>query len=149
MRCFIGAFLPSTAQKAIYDNRPELSYVRWTRPDRYHITLEFYGDLVAGEVSDKLDRVAEVSKSFPTPCRATVIDGFPNRNRARVVVVRVDSRGILESLSRDSKFQAHVTVGYARQRPLKVPVTSIEFDFCLNEVWLVESKAGQYRILTK
>lgn len=148
MRCFIGAFLPCNIQASIRDLRPELPGVRWTRPERFHITLKFFADLSSEEVPSTIDEVRVYSRGFPLMCSATVLDGFPSRNRARVVIVRIDTQGCLESLIGDSSFQPHVTVGYARQRPVKVPAIPIGMDFSLDTVCLVESKQGQYRVVS-
>lgn len=109
--------------------------------------MKFVADLDPSLVHAMLEETSVISKAMPISCRATILDGFPNRRRARVVIVRIDSGGILESLVDDSRFQSHVTVGYARRNRQTVPRTSIDVVFDLSDVRLVESRDGEYRTI--
>ena len=149
MRCFIGTFLPSKVQTLIHDRRPSLQQVRWTRPERYHITLRFYADLSAEKLPVAIDEAKRISSAFPLDGVATQMDGFPSRNRARVVIVRVDTHGLLEAVVDDAGFQPHVTIGYARQRAVKVPALEMGIEFRLDGVCLVESIQGRYRVVSQ
>lgn len=93
-----------------------------------------------------LQETRKMSAPLPISCRATVLDGFPNRRRARVVIVRVDSDGLLESIVGDKNFQSHVTIGYARKKPLAIPATNVDIAFEAQEAVLVESQDGEYRV---
>lgn len=110
--------------------------------------MKFVADLDPSLVPAMLEETSEISRVMPISCRATILDGFPNRRRARVVIVRIESGGILESLVDDSRFQPHVTVGYVRRKPQAIPGTSIDVAFELSDVRLVESRDGEYRTVS-
>lgn len=148
MRCFIGIFLPSETQNAIRELLPDLPNTRWTKPERYHITLKFVANLNPSAIPKMLSETRLMSTTMPISCRATVMDGFPTRRRARVVIVRVDSGGAIESIVGDKKFQSHVTIGYARKKPLAVPATNMDLSFEAQEALLVESRNGEYRVIS-
>ena len=149
MRCFIGIFLPRDTQQIIHDMCPNLSNIRWTKSERYHITMKFVASLDPSLIPNMLEETSVISKAMPVSCRATILDGFPNRRRARVVIVRIESGGILESLVDDSQFQPHVTVGYARRKSQTVPETCFDVAFDLCDVRLVESQDGKYRTISE
>ena len=111
--------------------------------------MKFVDDLDPTWVPAMLEETSVISKAMPISCRATILDGFPNRRRARVVIVRIESGGILESLVDDRQFQPHVTVGYARRKRETVPSTSMDIAFELSDVRLVESRDGEYRTISE
>ena len=149
MRCFIGIFLPHESQQIIHDMCPSLPNIRWTKSERYHITMKFEANLDPSLVPSMLEETSAISRAMPISCRATNLDGFPNRRRARVVIARIECGGILESFVDDSRFQPHVTVGYARKRSQTVPDISLDVAFELCDVRLVESKDGKYRTISE
>ena len=110
--------------------------------------MKFVANLDPSLLPAMLEETHEISTAMPMLCQATVLDGFPNRSRARVVIVRVDSNGKLESLVDDPRFQPHVTVGYARRRPQVIPRTRVDVEFELCDVRLVESRDGEYRTIS-
>ncbi len=149
MRCFIGSFLPPAIQQELHSHKPGLKGVRWTKHDRYHLTFEFHADVDPECVPDLLHRVAELRKSFPVTCKASEWSGFPRPNRARVIIARIEMAKRMKSLLGVDDFQPHVTVGYARQRYVRVPPTKLQIEFVLDEVCLVESLNGQYKLVTE
>ncbi len=128
---------------------PNLPNIRWTKSERYHITMKFVANLDQSLVPSMLEETSVISSAMPVSCRATVLDGFPKRGRARVVIVRIESGGLLESLVDDSQFQPHITVGYARRRSQTVPDTSLDVAFDLCDVRLIESRDGKYRTISE
>ena len=147
MRCFIGSFVPTTAGQKISELLPSLENVRWVKPERYHVTLEFIGDHPVDEIPNTLRRMTTMTKVYPIRCRATHFDGFPKASNARVVIVSIESDGQLESLVEDDRFQAHVTVGYVRRGRINVPRVLLNIPFTMDGINLVESKDGIYRII--
>ena len=102
------------------------------------------------------DEAALLDARCPVDCRATAVDGFPNRRRARVVVVRIDSDGVLEELARRlpgspgdaDRFRAHVTLGRARRQPIRLPgPAAFDCPFRLAGVGLYRSVEGRYERL--
>lgn len=111
--------------------------------------MKFEANLDPSLVPTMLEETSVISREMPLSCRATILDGFPNRRRARVVIVRIESGGILESLVDDSRFQPHVTVGYARKGSQTVPDISLDLAFELSDVRLIESRDGKYRTISE
>ncbi|MEX2578592.1 MAG: 2'-5' RNA ligase family protein [Verrucomicrobiales bacterium] len=94
LRAFIAVELSASARAAAaaivggLRERTGLESVRWTDPERYHVTLRFIGvmgrDLVPALGEALEERLAGVD---PFGAALNGVDGFPSRERARVVVV--------------------------------------------------------------
>ena len=157
MRCFVAAFLPAGAREQLVARRPDVEGVRWVAPEKYHVTLRFLGELGPEDVGVWRVAAAGLDAHFPVDCTARAVEGFPNGRRARVIVVRVDSGGVLEELAgrlpdtgREDRrqFRAHVTVGRARRGPVRLRETgSLDLPFRLHEVGLYRSLGGRYERL--
>lgn len=151
MRCFIGSILTEFDQRQIDALKPDLSdeLVRWVKPNKYHLTLEFLGDDVENEnLTKHWDKVAAWRDAFPITCTRLSFSGFPNRRRARVFVLFVDSEGRLEALRPEQRsFLPHITLGYARSQPIAIPDWSASVRITIPAPSLIESKQGQYKIL--
>lgn len=98
LRLFVGAWPPSEVIAKLSEVRllvpdPSLA-LRWTEPEKLHLTLCFLGAVDAGRVSQVESALCESAREFP-PIRARVarIGGFPNALRARVVWAGVDAEG--------------------------------------------------------
>lgn len=110
---------------------PGGSAVRWGRPESYHVTLRFLGDVEAARLAPLAERVAaELAESEPFELRLGAVAGFPSARRPRVVVLglepeaplvelaeRVERAVRAEGLSEaDKPFRAHLTLGRAKGR---------------------------------
>ena len=145
MRCFVGSFLSEPYRSEIQRLRPEIEDVRWVRSERYHVTLEFFGALAQKDVERLLQRVESMRSSYPIVTTATTIGGFPNSERARVVVIFLDSCGQFESLCPGSHtLRPHITLAYARRKSVSVDEQRTDLDVVFRNVGLYESKAGEY-----
>lgn len=151
MRCFIGSILSETDQRKIAEIRPALSnrLVRWVNPKKYHLTLEFLGDDV--EIKDLTQHWRKVEawrEAFPMVCSGVSLSGFPNRQRARVFVLLLASEGRLEALRPEQRtFLPHITLGYARRKPIDIPDWSANVQITIPAPSLIESSQGEYRKL--
>jgi 2'-5' RNA ligase len=108
---------------------------RWTRPDQFHLTLRFLGDvLVAGLEQLKESVGAVCMNARPLQLRAEGVGFFPNPHSPRVVWVGIDDQaGLLVDLQKQietavrpfaaepggKNFSGHVTLG--RLKNLKPP----------------------------
>ena len=153
MRCFVAAFLPAAVRDTLVALRPAVDGVRWVAPEKYHVTLRFLGELDAGAAAFWREAAEALDGRFPVECRVVAIDGFPNSRRARVVALSVDSGGLLEVLAdslppggRDARrFRAHVTLGRARRRPIRLPAPRpVDIPFRLHGAGLYRSVGGRY-----
>lgn len=151
MRCFIGSILSEADQKTISELRPDLSekIVRWVNPTKYHLTLEFLGDDVENQDLDQHWRkVAAWREAFPITCTRVSLSGFPNRRQGRVFVLLVHSEGRLEALRPEQRsFLPHITLGYARRKPVAIPDRSTEVRITIPAPSLIESRQGEYKKL--
>jgi len=65
--------------------------VRWVKSEGQHITLKFFGELDEAMVENIRTRLLSIEDKFE-PFEATIkgIDAFPNKRRARVIVVTLE-----------------------------------------------------------
>jgi 2'-5' RNA ligase len=105
--------------------------IRWTRPEQFHLTLRFLGNVVAQGVPSLTEAVAAACKPFaPLRLRAARLGVFPNARRPRVIWVGLeDSSGQLVTLQRaiqaatqefsveapEANFAGHVTLGRVKE----------------------------------
>ena len=145
MRCFIGSFLNVSNLSKVQNLVPNLDDVRWVRPERYHVTLEFFGDLLDEGVPEQLARVRSLSKSFPITTESVTVSGFPTAPRSRVVVILLGSNGKFESLyPTNPNFKPHITLGYSRAAPARVTEQFVRLELLFEDVGLYESRNGEY-----
>ena len=151
MRCFIGSILDEDDQRTIETLKPDLSnrLVRWVNPSKYHLTLKFLGDDVENEdLVEHWNTVATWRPAFPVTCTRVSYGGFPDRRRARVFVLLLDSEGRLEALRPEQRsFLPHITLGYARRKPIDIPDWSASVRITIPAPSLIESRQGQYKKL--
>lgn len=151
MRCFIGSILSEADQRKINALKPDLSdrVARWVKPEKYHFTFQFLGDDVQNEDLVQHWRTVEALKSaFPVTCTRVSMSGFPERQRARVFVLLLDSEGRLEALRpAQPSFLPHITLGYARKKPIAIPDRSANVRITIPALSLIESSQGQYKTL--
>jgi 2'-5' RNA ligase len=100
---------------------------RWTRPDQFHLTLRFLGDVPADSVEDFKKTVGVVGRNTRSLfLRAEGVGFFPNPRSPRVIWVGINDReGRLVDLQRqietavgpfspepgEKNFMGHVTLG--------------------------------------
>jgi 2'-5' RNA ligase len=105
--------------------------VRWTRPESYHLTLRFLGELPAEQVAPLAARVAEaVAGVAPFELRLGALVAFPSARRPRVLAASVEPEAPLAELARRVEaatlragfspearaFRPHLTLGRVRDR---------------------------------
>ncbi len=142
-RLFIAIPIPEPVRDEIIRVRQELQMpalrgaVRWTRPDQFHLTLRFLGDVPVAGLEQLKESVNVVCISArPLQLRAEGIGFFPNPHSPRVVWVGIfDQAGLLVDLQKQietavrpfaaepgaENFAGHVTLG--RLKNLKPPDT--------------------------
>lgn len=146
MRCFIASPLPPRYRQTVLNFVPELTGVRWVHHDKYHVTLRFLGNTSQENIPDHLDEVNQYKPHFPLLSTKVTLSGFPRPERARVIVLLLKSDGKFEAIRpSDSRFVPHLTLGYSRGRPVKVPKLSSSAQIVFESVGLYESIDGKYR----
>ena len=133
LRLFIAIPIPEPVRDEIIRVQQELqplvprNVVRWARPDQFHLTLRFLGDVPADGVEDLKKSVGAVCRNArPLSLRAEGVGFFPNPRSPRVIWVGInDQEGRLGDLQKqietvagqfssepgEKNFTGHVTLG--------------------------------------
>lgn len=105
--------------------------VRWARPESYHLTLRFLGEISPAQQAPLAARVAEaVAGTAPFELRLARIVAFPSARRPRVIAVTLEPEEPLVRLAEGVEravvraglapeprpFRAHLTLGRVRDR---------------------------------
>jgi len=99
LRLFVAISIPEPVRDEIIHGQRELQplaprgAVRWTRPDQFHLTLRFLGDVPADGVEDLKKSVGAVCRNaWPLSLRAEGVGFFPNPRSPRVIWVGINDR---------------------------------------------------------
>jgi 2'-5' RNA ligase len=141
LRLFIAIPIPEPVRDEIIRIQLELqplvphAAARWTRPDQFHLTLRFLGDVPVAGLEKLKESVNAVCRSAqPLQLRAEDVGFFPNPQSPRVIWVGIfDKEGLLVDLQKrietavrpftvepgEKNFSGHATLG--RLKNLKPP----------------------------
>jgi RNA 2',3'-cyclic 3'-phosphodiesterase len=136
-RLFVALSPPDNVKSEIEKAQNELRQalpdgsVRWTRPQHFHLTLRFLGDVAAGRTEELVGKLRLACADFGTiKARAERIGFFPERGFPRVIWVSVrDEHEQLIRLHRaiqtstneftsepaENDFAGHITLGRAKK----------------------------------
>ena len=136
-RLFVAITVPDAIREEMLRVQHELQLlaprgaVRWTKPEQFHLTLRFLGDVSSDRVMDLQEAVRAVCASAPVlHLRAQGVGFFPHARAPRVVWVGInDSGNHLVNLQRKiedavrpftaetggERFAGHVTLGRFKQ----------------------------------
>ena len=105
--------------------------IRWTRPDQFHLTVKFLGDVPVDRVDLLIDFVRKACSDFSSlSLAAEGLGCFPNDRRPRVIWIGVrDNPPQLQSLQktidaataefgsaeREKDFKGHITIGRVKE----------------------------------
>jgi len=92
LRLFIAIAVPPDVRQEIGRAQAQLrrcsppGAIRWTKPEQFHVTLKFLGDVHTGQLAALEKSVAAVCAGFPSlELSANGVGFFPGRRRPRVV----------------------------------------------------------------
>lgn len=126
MRLFIALDLPDAVRETLATWRAEVPGVRWTPPERMHLTLRFLGETSADAMLAITGQIAMV-QSPPVPIHTADLIRLPSARRPRVLAVRVAETPELADLhARLEAALAEVGVP-PEDRPLLPHVTLVRF----------------------
>ncbi len=114
--------------------------LRWVKPENWHITLQFLGDVSAVRIPNLSEALREsVGGHVPFEIELGEIGGFPRVSKARVLWVGVkQGRDALLDLAKDVRegcvaggcpgdrkpFEAHLTLARAKEIPVNIQLPS-------------------------
>jgi RNA 2',3'-cyclic 3'-phosphodiesterase len=133
LRLFIAIPVPLDVREEIGRAQGQLrrhsppGAIRWTRPEQFHVTLKFLGDVPTAQVAALESLVSRACAGFPAlQLSAHGIGFFPNEQRPRVIWAGADDHdGQLAELHRriepavrpfalsakPERFASHITLG--------------------------------------
>lgn len=141
MRTFIAIEVPDEAkeaarqyQEAWRDLWPEKG-VSWTRPEGFHLTLRFLGEIQESQAREIGERLQSLATAAPIPMAFPGPIGFPNLRRPHVLALEIDAPPDLQRLAddldralkglrldpRDKPLRPHLTLGRVRAKDAPVP----------------------------
>ena len=160
MRLFIAALLPKEIQRqlSLYINtlKPAVDGVKWEKPEKLHLTLNFLGDVDQSrieEISLLLARNTQNCASFQLS--TTLFGAFPNLRNPKVLYAGLSQNKVMTefqstiegSLSElgfendNRKFMPHVTLGRVKKRIILKNVPILEKKkFNITEIGLIRSE---------
>ncbi len=166
VRAFFAVEPPEAVKQALaaltqqLRERPDGDAVRWVRPEGFHVTLRFLGNVATAEVP-ALVQAVEVALAGASGLRSTLgaVRAFPSARQPRVVVVelepeapllalaeRIEAGVVAAGLAPESRrFRAHLTLGRVRGRrlpSLDLPA-SVAGEIGVHEVVLFQSDLGR------
>jgi 2'-5' RNA ligase len=99
LRLFVAISIPGLVRDEIIRLQQELQplvprgVVRWARPDQFHLTLRFLGDVPANGVEDLKKSVGAVCRNArPLSLHAEGVGFFPNARSPRVIWVGINDQ---------------------------------------------------------
>jgi len=172
LRLFVAIPMPETVRNETTGVQRELQRlvpgdaIRWTKPEQFHLTLRFLGDVPVERVPALQETVNAVCAGVSALClRAQGIGFFPNARSPRVIWVGVnDGEGRLVDLQKkiegavqpftqetgSGKFVGHVTLGRVKflKRPeiekLAAQARSVQDrsfgEWTANEIEIIQSR---------
>jgi 2'-5' RNA ligase len=147
IRAFIAVDIPDDIRAAVADAQARLKRARlgvkvsWTKPENWHLTLQFLGyveEATIGRISQSLAVLAERHTAFDVSVRGA--GAFPNETSPRVLWVGCDDvEGKLKALGRavqsemeqfgfepeHREFSAHLTLGRVKFPKPDVALTRV------------------------
>jgi len=137
LRAFLAADVGEAARRALGAAAERLARevrgreVRWARPETYHLTLRFLGEIDAERTAPLARAVAEaVAALAPFELRLREVVAFPSPRRPQVIAATVEPEAPLVELARaveaavvragfpadERAFRPHLTLGRVRDR---------------------------------
>lgn len=137
--------VPNEVREILSSNKPDIDNVRWLKPEKYHITFEYFAELPDKTIDEVQSKVIELTTYFPLQCEAQCFSGFPSNREARVIIARLALTNFqISKVCDNERFNPHVTVGYARKLPVVVPQNSLQHSFSFSRPALFRSERGIY-----
>jgi 2'-5' RNA ligase len=156
MRLFTGLAIPpeaTAALTALVNQLRPLADLRWTRPEKLHVTLTFIGEWPEPRLGEMRTALSQVQADGPIPVALRGLGWMPNPRFPRALYTGVEAAPGLHALAaatgraveglgvslEDRVYRPHVTLARVRGRPpldrLALhpnPITSFEASsFCL------------------
>ena len=157
-RLFVGVWPPPEVVAVLSAlERPSLDALRWTSPERWHVTVAFLGGVPDARVGEVQAALAAVAASATAPPEARLGPSTRRVGRSLLWVpvegleglageVRRALGALLADAGLDEPFQGHLTLARARRRhvvPASLAGVPIDASWLAREVRLVRSELGR------
>jgi len=143
LRLFVAIPVPDAVREKMICVQNELQplaphgAVRWTKPEQFHLTLRFLGNVASGRVADLQNSIRAACAGVPAlPLRALGVGFFPSARAPRVVWIGVNDddhhllglqrkiEGAVKPFTMEAgteHFAGHLTLGrFKRSRGLEI-----------------------------
>jgi 2'-5' RNA ligase len=169
MRLFIAINLPPEIRERLKAAQAELAEqisqkaVVWTKPDQFHLTLNFLGDVEVEKVPSLLPALHEAGGRFaPLDLTIAGIGLFPHGRRPRVIWAGVQSDGhalfaLQEGTTNsvreicaepdEKNFVGHITIGRCKELTRSETRTVVEFAEVKQAVALGSWTASSFELM--
>lgn len=119
MRLFVAANLGEQFRQRLATQldawRSQLQ-IAWSRPQTWHVTLDFLGEVATGHIERLQRALAKVAQDHaPFQVTPGELGAFPNLNRPRVLFLHLASDGALEQLATDIRHQVDLALPAGEQ----------------------------------
>ncbi|MCL5261104.1 MAG: RNA 2',3'-cyclic phosphodiesterase [Gammaproteobacteria bacterium] len=168
IRAFFAIDIPDAIKAAIdkelqqFHNNPIYKNVKWVKPENWHITLRFLGNVSAEQLDMVKKEIVPALKPIKAfPLNLTDLIPFPSAKKIHVLAIKPESIALLMQLAiiidrvvvncevapEDRAFNPHLTVGRINYMgKMHFDGTPLgRFDFAVSEIKLYKSeltKAG-------
>jgi 2'-5' RNA ligase len=131
LRLFAAVEIPAghraSIERAIASLKSELPALKWTRPESWHMTLKFFGEVAEADVSELAGAIARAARGCgKVESQLEDIGAFPSPRRARVLWVGLaDPQWRLKALARaieeetgypkEERFTPHLTLARLKE----------------------------------
>lgn len=164
MRCFVAFSIPKNVKDSLLKVQDELKLanpdikVAWTKPEQWHITMQFLGEIdvaLVPQIKQTVNQIIPKYRSFRFYLDG--IDIFPNKFNPRIIVIKVkDETGeaikfqkeLFNKLKNldleldDKPWSPHITLGRVKSLGSKLELSAVveKVECNVDVVELVESK---------
>ena len=129
MRLFVGIPLPEAVKQTISQLPDSTLPVRWTRPDAYHLTLIFIGEVQEPQANEIRNALYEITPMRGFDVEVASVGCFPDRKKPKVLWTGVQPHEPVAELHRqinrmlctikapkdEKKFHPHITFGRVKK----------------------------------
>jgi len=165
MRTFISLPISSSIKTELKNYQEKIKVnnknidIKWTKPEKMHVTLKFIGEIDTGEINQLTEIVKKSSQHINDSLKYNFfkVDAFPNLDHPSVIITKLKEEGRkgfdLEQNLRsylkkyrfsfdEKKWIPHITIGRVKDDStnLYLPDSNLDFSWKVDEVHIKKSE---------